>query len=189
MEVPTIRLDHLSEAQRRAFMIADNRLTEIASWDDRLLAEQLKELASLDLDFDIEATGFDIGEIDLRIESLAAGPNEPKEAPIPAASGPAASQAGDLWLLGPHRVFCGSALEAASYPGLWVDLCRRQYQHGAWLQRQCAGRLAARPEYEGAYSSADEKERRRLMEEILSNDELRRYQALETTIDEMRRYL
>jgi ParB-like chromosome segregation protein Spo0J len=88
-EIPTIRLDHLSEAQRRAFTIADNRLTEIASWDDRLLAEQLKELAS-----------FDTGEIDLRIESLAAEPNEPKEAPIPAASGPAVSQEGDLWLLG-----------------------------------------------------------------------------------------
>src|ERR1700730_9948813 len=69
-EVPTIRLDHLTEAQRRAFMIADNRLTEITVWDDRLLAEQLKELASVDLDFDIEATGFDLGEIDFRIESL-----------------------------------------------------------------------------------------------------------------------
>ncbi|MFZ3328010.1 MAG: hypothetical protein WA231_19930 [Methylocella sp.] len=65
-------LDHLTEAQRRAFMIADNRLTEIAVWDDRLLAEQLKELASVDLDFDIEATGFDLGEIDFRIESLSA---------------------------------------------------------------------------------------------------------------------
>ncbi|MDQ6867320.1 MAG: ParB/Srx family N-terminal domain-containing protein [Pseudomonadota bacterium] len=60
-EVPTIRLDHLTEAQRRAFMIADNPLTEIAVWDDRLLAEQLKEFASADLDFDIEATGFDLG--------------------------------------------------------------------------------------------------------------------------------
>ena len=73
-EVPTIRLDHLTEVQRRAFMIADNRLTEIAVWDDRLLAEQLKELASVDLDFDIEATGFDLGEIDFRIESLWARP-------------------------------------------------------------------------------------------------------------------
>ena len=76
-EVPTIRLDHLTEAQRRAFMIADNRLTEITVWDDRLLAEQLKELASVDLDFDIEATGFDLGEIDFRIESLLAPAGNP----------------------------------------------------------------------------------------------------------------
>jgi ParB-like chromosome segregation protein Spo0J len=69
-EVPTIRLEHLSESQRRAFMLADNRLTEIASWDDRLLAEQLQALSSVELDFDIETIGFDMGEIDLRIESL-----------------------------------------------------------------------------------------------------------------------
>jgi ParB-like chromosome segregation protein Spo0J len=59
-EVPTIRLEHLSEMQKQAFMIADNRLTEIASWDDRLLAEQLRALASVDLDFDIETIGFDM---------------------------------------------------------------------------------------------------------------------------------
>lgn len=117
-EVPTIRLDHLTEAQRRAFMIADNRLTEIAVWDDRLLAEQLKELASVDLDFDIEATGFDLGEIDFRIESLLAPASEPAEPPIPVVSRPAVSQAGDLWLLGEHRVLCGSALDAAAYRAL-----------------------------------------------------------------------
>src|SRR6516225_9533912 len=58
-EVPTLRLDHLTPAQARAFMIADNRLTEIASWDDRLLAQQLKDLSLLGLDFDIEVTGFE----------------------------------------------------------------------------------------------------------------------------------
>ena len=69
-EVPTIRLEHLDAAQRRAFMIADNRLNENSTWDDRLLAQQLKELSVLDLDFALETTGFDMGEIDLRIESL-----------------------------------------------------------------------------------------------------------------------
>ncbi len=58
-QVPTISLDHLSETQIRAFAIADNRLTENSEWNDRLLAEQLRELAVLDLDFDLEATGFD----------------------------------------------------------------------------------------------------------------------------------
>src|SRR5215467_12578159 len=69
-EVPTLCLDHLTPAQARAFQIADNRLTEIAVWDDRLLAEQLKDLSLLGLDFSIEVTGFDIGEIDLRIAAL-----------------------------------------------------------------------------------------------------------------------
>ena len=59
-EVPTLCLDHLTPAQARAFMIADNRLTEIATWDDRLLAQQLKELSLLGLDFDIEVTGFEV---------------------------------------------------------------------------------------------------------------------------------
>src|SRR5438552_1883413 len=69
-EVPTLCLDHLTPAQARAFRIADNRLTEIAAWDDRLLAEQLKDLSLLGLDFSLEVTGFEIGEIDLRIASL-----------------------------------------------------------------------------------------------------------------------
>ena len=56
--VPTIRLEHLTEAQTRAFMIADNRLTENSVWDDRLLAEQLKALAVLELDFSVDVTGF-----------------------------------------------------------------------------------------------------------------------------------
>src|SRR6516225_11496288 len=69
-QVPTIRLEHLSEAQAKAFMLADNKLTENSVWDERLLAEQLKELSELDLDFSLEVTGFEMGEIDLRIEGL-----------------------------------------------------------------------------------------------------------------------
>ena len=114
-EVPAIPIEHLTEAQKRAFMIADNRLTETSVWDDKLLAEQLRELAVLDLDFDLEATGFDMGEIDLRIESLS-GEEETKdtcsnEPPISLPTGPAVSRLGDLSLLGHHRVLCGNALE------------------------------------------------------------------------------
>ena len=61
-KVPTLCLDHLTPAQARVFMIADNRLTEIATWDDRLLAQQLKDLSLLGLDFSLELTGFEIGE-------------------------------------------------------------------------------------------------------------------------------
>jgi len=115
-EVPTICLDHLSDAQAKAFMIADNRLTENSVWNDRLLAEQLQELAVLDLDFSLEVTGFEMGEIDLRIEGLevaAEGAPDPADTLPP--TGPQVSRAGDLWLLGSHRVFCGSALDDRSY--------------------------------------------------------------------------
>jgi hypothetical protein len=66
-EVATIRLDHPTETQARAFMVADNKLTENSAWDDRL-AEQLEALSTMDLDFSLEITGFEIGEIDSRIE-------------------------------------------------------------------------------------------------------------------------
>jgi DNA modification methylase len=119
-EAPTIRIEHLTAPQRRAFMIADNRLTEISQWDDRLLAEQLKELSELDLSFDLEATGFDIGEIDLRIESLSESISsvENPEETLPAISGPPVSRADDLWVLGGHKVLCGSALDEVAYATL-----------------------------------------------------------------------
>src|SRR3984893_9031300 len=69
-EVPTLCLNRAAPERPRAFRIADNRLTEISTWDDRLLAEQLKELSVIDLDFDLEVTGFEMGEIDLRIAAL-----------------------------------------------------------------------------------------------------------------------
>src|SRR6266446_5710886 len=69
-EVPTLCLDHLTPAQARAFMIADNRLTEIATWDDQLLAQQLRDLSLSGIDFSLEITGFEMAEIDLRISSL-----------------------------------------------------------------------------------------------------------------------
>ena len=115
-ELPTINLEHLSEAQARAFMIADNRLTEIASWDDRLLGEQLRELAELNLDFSLEATGFDMAEIDLLIEGASATPEpDPDDVPLAIGSGPAVTRPGDTWLLGRHRIHCGSALDEAAY--------------------------------------------------------------------------
>ena len=61
-EVPTILIEHLSEAQAQTFRIADNRLSETSVWDDHLLAEQLKELSVLDLDFDLEVTGYVLPE-------------------------------------------------------------------------------------------------------------------------------
>jgi DNA modification methylase len=117
-EVPTIRLEHLTDAQAKAFTIADNRLTDTSTWDERLLAETLQELSIQELDFTIEATGFTVGEIDLRIEGLnEEAEADPADAEVPA-QGPPVSRPGDLWVLDRHRVLCGSALDAAAYPTL-----------------------------------------------------------------------
>jgi DNA modification methylase len=116
-EVPTIVLDHLSEAQARAFMIADNKLTENAEWDLQLLGEQLRDLSLLDLDFDIEITGFETAEIDLMInggESDATTDSDPADN-LPAVTGPAITKPGDRWILGKHVVLCGDALNPSSY--------------------------------------------------------------------------
>jgi DNA modification methylase len=123
-EVPTIMLEHLTESQAKAFMIADNRLTEISEWDDRLLAEQLKALSELDLDFTLDVTGFEMGEIDLRIEGLSesAEPDPADEAEA-VSSGPPVSRLGDVWLLGRHRVVCGNALDASTYATLMQGHC------------------------------------------------------------------
>lgn len=119
-QVPTIALEHLTEAQAKAFMVADNRLSEIATWDDQALGELFKELSNLDLDFRLETTGFEMAEIDLRIEGLdqdEGAPDAADEIPEPPSLVPV-SQLGDLWLLGKHRVLCGNALESSSFKDL-----------------------------------------------------------------------
>ncbi len=120
-EVPTIRLEHLTEAQARAFLIADNRLTENAAWDDHLLAEQLKELSDLDLDFSLETTGFEMGEIDLLIEGLSPAPvgkDDPADLVPDGQPGVQVTKSGDLWFLGKHKVYCGNSLNEPSYAAL-----------------------------------------------------------------------
>ena len=120
-KVPVIRLEHLRPEQARAFSIADNRLSETSSWNDRLLSEILRDLASVELSFDLETTGFTMGEIDLRIEGLSganpAGPDAADDL-SPALIQPPVSRPGDLWRLGPHRLFCGSALDKSAYERL-----------------------------------------------------------------------
>src|SRR5437660_5997802 len=120
-EAPTLCLDHLTPAQARAFMIADNRLTEIATWDDRVLAQQFKDLSLLGLDFSLELTGFEMGEIDLRIASLEDAPDQaddPADALPEFSTQPSISKIEDLWMLGRHRLLCGSALDGAAFAAL-----------------------------------------------------------------------
>jgi ParB-like chromosome segregation protein Spo0J len=122
-ETPTICLEHLTEAQARAFMIADNRLTENSVWNDQLLAQQLRDLSLLSLDFSLEAIGFDMGESDLRIESLNAsqGDRDPADDLVGIPSGPSVTRPGDMWQLGENRVHCESALNATAYQGAYAE--------------------------------------------------------------------
>src|SRR5215471_10316546 len=104
-EVPVILCDEWSEAQVKAFRLMVNRSVTWAAWDDELLASELKDIQAMG--FDLALTGFAVGEID---DLLAAAQLQDEPAPLPPAN--PASRAGDLWLLGPHRVVCGDATDA-----------------------------------------------------------------------------
>ncbi len=107
-EVPVIVLDHLSDAQRRAYVLADNRLALDAGWDDEMLAT---ELAALQVDgFDLDLTGFTDDELADLLESVDAEQvpeGDPDEAPDPPAE--PVTVLGDVWLLGRHRLMCGDS--------------------------------------------------------------------------------
>jgi len=119
--VPTTRLDHMSDAERRTYVIADNRLAELAGWDREILKIELQGLAALDLDFDVEATGFDTAELDLLLDDRveATKPDPADEIP-PVASGPSITRPGDLWLMGEHRLLCGDARDGAAVKRRWT---------------------------------------------------------------------
>jgi DNA modification methylase len=117
-EVPVVYLNHLTEIQAKAYMLADNKLTDRSSWDDPSLAVHLKELSELALDFTIEAIGFELPEIDFRIQSLDGLEQADRADEFAVALGPSVSQPGDLWALDRHRVYCGDALDPRSYEAL-----------------------------------------------------------------------
>ena len=113
-EVPTINLEHLTPAQVQAFALADNRLAELAGWDDELLGEQLRLLSEMNLKFNLELTGFEVAQIDALIEGPGKATDRADGTAV-LAVGPAVSCPGDLWLLDRHRLYCGSALDEESY--------------------------------------------------------------------------
>jgi ParB-like chromosome segregation protein Spo0J len=114
-KVPIIRLDDISESAAQAYVIADNQIASLATWDDKRLAVHLQELSQMALEFSIEAIGFEVPEIDLRIQSLGDATESTAHDEFDMARGPAISRDGDLWLLDKHRLYCGTALAAASY--------------------------------------------------------------------------
>ena len=118
--VPAIRISQLTEAEKRAFVLADNKLAERAGWDRELLAVELGELAVMvpDLGLSVDLTGFEVGEIDAilsDVEEAKAASRDDEISPLPEKP---VSRPGDLWLLGRHRLLCGDARDPAALVAL-----------------------------------------------------------------------
>jgi ParB-like chromosome segregation protein Spo0J len=113
--VPIVRFSHLSEAQKRAYVIADNKIAEQAGWNRELLAIELGELINLlpvvEL---VSITGFETAEIDLLFADLANARPGPEDV-IPSFPETAVTRLGDVWLLGKHRLLCGDTREPKDF--------------------------------------------------------------------------
>lgn len=105
-EVPVIRVKFMSDADRRAFALAENRLSEMGGWDDALLKKELGAL--FDQGYDLEITGFSTADLDLSIEVDTSATTEEV---IQVSTDCWVSRPGDLWTVGPHRLLCGNSLD------------------------------------------------------------------------------
>ena len=105
-QVPVIVLDHLSETRKRAYILADNKITENAGWDEEMLALELQALTAED--FDLGLTAFDADEV-MRLLSVPEEAGLTDEDEVPDVQEEAVSRPGDVWILGSHRVLCGDA--------------------------------------------------------------------------------
>lgn len=113
--VPTICLAHMSRAEKRAYIIADNKLSDSSSFDRKMLTEEVALILSLDPSFDLGVTGFEIKEIELLLDQGDARPRPEPATPPPARAFPPVCREGDLWTLGSHKLLCGDALLKQSY--------------------------------------------------------------------------
>ena len=124
-EVPVIQLLHLSEAQKKAYRIADNKLTENGQWDVDLLKLEFLDLETLDLEFNLDITGFDIADIDLILDEHLADKHTPLDEQANAVpfvpDHEIVTILGDIWLLGKHKIICGDAILPQTYQALCQD--------------------------------------------------------------------
>lgn len=119
-EIPIIRLNHLSDVQKRAYRLADNKINELGGWNEDILKLELSELETICTDFDVTLTGFDTVELDVLLdddkekhkisETLNTEPFVPENEIV--------SKPGDIWLLGKHRIICGNSLEQETFTKL-----------------------------------------------------------------------
>ncbi|MEL0436700.1 site-specific DNA-methyltransferase [Phycobacter sp. K97] len=149
-DAPVIVLGHLTEAQRRAYRLADNKLTELGSWDEALLSAELQEL--LAEDYDVSLIGFDDSELDALLAGEGGETDDTREAEdvVPEPQEEPISRPGDLWLLGNHRLLCGDATVSTDVDrlldGMQADLCfcdppyNVDYAGGAGAEKAGKGR-------------------------------------------------
>ena len=119
--IPTIRLEHLSKDQIRAYVIADNKLALNAGWDPEILAIEFQDLAVLDLSFDLEITGFETAEIDLLVDGPAKMHDDGLNK-VPALETEAVTRRGDVWHLGAHKLSCADARN----PSSWLEIMEKE---------------------------------------------------------------
>jgi hypothetical protein len=149
--VPTLRIAHLSEAEKRAYVLADNRLAELAGWDREILAIELQGL--IDLEFDVELTGFEMGEIDIILDEADQGRRESAEADddIPErVPGPPSSRIGDRGCSAPtaccvvmHATTalmnrCSTAARPSWFSRIRPTMCRSMATSAAWVRPSIA---------------------------------------------------
>ncbi len=115
-DVPVLRIDHLSEAEIKALRIALNRIADLAEWDEEKLVIELQHL--LELDFDLDLTGFETPEIDLIFEEAGGVGSDNPADDVPDITDVTVSCLGDKWLLDQHRVLCGDARDPAAFEAL-----------------------------------------------------------------------
>lgn len=150
--VPTICIDHLSEDQIRAYILADNRLAEKSGWDKSILATELEYLLTIESEIEITTTGFEYAEV----EQLIAKPDEQSpDDDVPDLQDLAVSKMGDIWLLGEHRVYCGDATLAASYDAL--------------MSGKKAAMTFTDPPYNIDYKGGEQKKRRKILNDNLGD--------------------
>ncbi|MEQ9112480.1 MAG: site-specific DNA-methyltransferase [Rhodospirillaceae bacterium] len=118
-QVPTICVSDLTDSQKRAYIIADNRIAELAGWDMELLGAELEHLDDLELDFDLTVTGFDMAEIDMLVSPISGqASDQTLEEQVPPVEKTIISRPGDLWILGRHRLYVGDATQFSAYQKL-----------------------------------------------------------------------
>lgn len=115
--VPVLRVEALTPDQVRAYRLADNRIAELAGWDDQILAIEFQHLGSIEVGFSLDALGWKPPEVEILVNSHL-NSNDPEQLDaadeLPEQTDVAVSRLGDLWLCDRHRVLCGSGIDAAA---------------------------------------------------------------------------